>query len=80
MSRDRLLTLLAVVLGIALLALAVIYLAEPARSLPAWLPGYEAGSGRHHVTHAIAAAAAGAALLVYAWFRTSPNAARAAGR
>ena len=61
---------LAVVLGIALIALAVVYWAESADSLPTWLPGHEAGSSHHHIKHGIAAFAVGAALLVFAWFQT----------
>jgi hypothetical protein len=61
---------LAVVVGIALIVLAVVYWAEPAKSLPSWLPGHEAGSGHHHVKHGIASFLVGSACLVYAWFRT----------
>jgi hypothetical protein len=61
---------LAVVVGIALIALAVVYWVESAGSLPTWLPGHEAGSSHHHVKHGIAALVVGAALLVFAWFQT----------
>ncbi len=60
----------AVAAGIALIVLAVVYWAEPAGSLPAWIPGHEAGSGHHHVKHGIASFLVGAALLVFAWFQT----------
>lgn len=60
----------AVVLGIALIALAVLYWVEPASSLPSFIPGHEAGSARYHVKHGIAAFFVGVALLIYAWFQT----------
>jgi hypothetical protein len=34
-----------VIPGIALIVLAVVYWAEPAGSLPTWIPGHEAGPG-----------------------------------
>jgi O-antigen/teichoic acid export membrane protein len=60
----------AVVVGVALIALAVLYWIEPAGSLPSFIPGHEAGSGHHHVKHGIAAFFVGVALLVYSWFQT----------
>jgi hypothetical protein len=60
----------AVVVGIALIVLAIVYWAEPAGSLPSFVPGHEAGSGHHHVKHGIASFLVGLALLVFAWFQT----------
>ncbi|TML68844.1 MAG: hypothetical protein E6G14_08735 [Actinobacteria bacterium] len=68
--RSPLLAGLAVLAGLALVVLAVVYWAEPAHSLPSWLPGHEAGSGHHHVKHGIASLLVGLALLVFAWFQT----------
>ena len=70
MDQRRLLTVLAVVVGLALIALAVVYWVEPAKSLPAWIPGHQAGSTHHHVKHGIASFLVGLAGLVYAWFQT----------
>ena len=42
---------LAIVLGLALIVLAVVYWAEPAKSLPSWFPRHESGSSHHHITH-----------------------------
>ena len=70
MSRHPALTALAVVAGLALIALAIVYWAEPGGSLPSGIPGHETGSGHHHVKHGIAAFAVGLACLVYAWFQT----------
>ena len=55
MSRHPALTALAVVAGLALIALAIVYWAEPGGSLPSGIPGHETGSGHHHVKHGIAA-------------------------
>jgi hypothetical protein len=68
---------IAVVAGLALIVLAVVYWAEPAGSLPAWIPGHAAGSGHHHVKHGIAAFLVGIALLVFAWFQTGTRRAAA---
>jgi hypothetical protein len=67
---NRALVWLAALAGVALIVLAVVYWAEPARSLPSWLPGHEAGSGHHHIKHGIASFLVGLACLVYAWFQT----------
>ena len=78
MPRHPALTALAVVVGIALIALAIVYWVEPAHSLPSWIPGHQAGSAHHHVKHGLAAFFVGLACLVYAWFATGkqPAAAR----
>jgi hypothetical protein len=70
MPRHSAITALAVVAGLALIVLAIVYWAEPAGSLPSWIPGHEAGSGHHHVKHGIASFLVGLACLVYAWFQT----------
>jgi hypothetical protein len=78
MPRHRAITALAVVAGLALIAIGIVYWAEPAGSLPSWFPGHEAGSGHHHVKHGIAAFVVGLACLVYAWFQTGPRASASA--
>ena len=70
---DRLLVWLAVLLGIILVIVAIVYWAEPAKSLPSFFPGHEAGSGHHHVKHGIAAFLVGLACFAFAWFRTGPK-------
>ena len=67
---SRPVVILATLVGLALIALAFVYWVEPARSLPSWLPGHEAGSSHHHVKHGIASFVVGLALLVFAWFQT----------
>ncbi|HEY4349400.1 MAG TPA: hypothetical protein VGM80_17625 [Gaiellaceae bacterium] len=73
MRNDRLLVALAVVVGVILVVIAAIYFAEPARSLPGFFPGHQAGSAHHHAKHGIAALLVGLACFVFAWFRTGPN-------
>ena len=73
MRNDRLLVALAVAAGIALIVIAAVYWAEPAKSLPGFFPGHQAGSGHHHVKHGIAAFLVGLAALVFAWFRSGPK-------
>ena len=64
---------LAVVLGIVLTVIGIVYFAEPARSLPSFFPGHEAGSTHHHVKHGISAVLVGLACLAFAWFNTGPK-------
>ena len=73
MQNDRLLLALSVLVGIVLIIVAIVYWVEPAKSLPGFFPGHEAGSGHHHVKHGIAAFLVGLACLVFAWFRTGPK-------
>jgi uncharacterized membrane protein HdeD (DUF308 family) len=74
MSNDRLVVALAVVAGVVLLVLGLVYFAEPAKSLPSFIPGHQAGSAHHHVKHGIAAVLLGCACLVFAWFRSGSSA------
>ncbi len=66
----RLLVPAAVIVGLALIAVAVVYWIEPAKSLPGFFPGHEKGSSHHHVKHGIAALAVGLAVLAFAWFQS----------
>ncbi len=75
---SRPVVILATLVGLALIALAFVYWVEPARSLPSWLPGHEAGSSHHHIKHGIASFVVGLALLVFAWFQSGPQRTRAA--
>jgi len=73
----RLLASLAVVVGIALVVVAIVYWAEPAKSLPSFFPGHQAGSNHHHTKHGIAAFFVGLACFAFAWFNTGPKRTRA---
>ena len=74
--RRNLIVAAAVVIGIALIVVAAVYWAEPAKSLPSFFPGHEKGSNHHHVKHGIAAFLVGLAFLALAWFQTGPAARR----
>ncbi len=72
MAKRRSLVIPAVALGVVLIAVAVIYVASTADSLPSFFPGHEAGSSHHHVKHGIAAFVVAVACFVFAWFQTGP--------
>jgi hypothetical protein len=73
LSNPRLLAAAATIAGLVLIVIAVVYLVEPAKSLPSFFPGHQAGSTHHHVKHGIAALALGLAALAFAWFQTGPK-------
>jgi uncharacterized RDD family membrane protein YckC len=62
-----------VVLGVALIVVAVVYWVEPAKSLPGFFPGQDSHSTTHHLKHGIAAFLVGLALLAFAWFQSAPT-------
>jgi len=64
---------IATVLGILLIALAIYYWVEPAKSLASFVPGHQAGSNHHHFKHGLASFLVGVALLVFAWFQSAPR-------
>jgi amino acid transporter len=66
----RAVTVIAVVAGIVLIVIAILYWVEPAKSLPSFFPGHQSGSSRHHTKHGIAAFLLGIACLVFAWFQS----------
>jgi hypothetical protein len=72
MTKRRSLILPAVIAGLILLAIAILYLVDTADALPSFFPGHQAGSSHHHVKHGIAAALLGGACFVLAWFQTGP--------
>ena len=48
-------TVLLALAGVLLLVVAIVYFAEPAKSLPSFFPGHDAAMNRHHAKHGIAA-------------------------
>ena len=63
--------ILAVILGIIALifiVIAIIYVAEPAKSLPSFVPGHIAGSTGHHPLRAVGSLVIGIVFAVGAWF------------
>ena len=67
-TAKRALVVVCAVLGVACIAIAIVYWVEPAKSLPGFFPGHQAGSNHHHVKHGLAALLLGLALLAAAWF------------
>jgi hypothetical protein len=61
------------IVGVVLIIIAIVYFAQPAKSLPGFFPGHEAGSSHHHVKHGIAALLLGVGAFVLAWFQTGPR-------
>ncbi len=81
MRNDRLLVALAVLAGIVLIAIAIVYWVDTADALPSFFPGHvgagDAEAAHHHVKHGIAAILVGLACFVFAWFRSGPKRATA---
>ncbi len=66
------LPLLAGLLGIVFLALAGMYWLIPAGSLPAFFPGFEAGSPHVHFKHGLGSLILALGLFAFAWFQSAP--------
>jgi hypothetical protein len=74
MRNDRLLAALASLVGLALIAVGVIYIALNEHDIPSFFPGHISHpASHHHVKHGIAAILLGLACLAFAWFRTGPR-------
>ena len=73
MQKNRKLIPWAILAGIVLIVIAVVYFAEPASSLPSFFPGHEAGSGHHHTKHGLLALILGLGCFVFAWFQSGPS-------
>jgi uncharacterized membrane protein HdeD (DUF308 family) len=63
----------AILAGIVLIVIAVIYFAEPAGSLPSFFPGHDAGSSHHHTKHGLLALVLGLGCFIFAWFQSGPS-------
>jgi len=67
----------AVILGVVMIVVAVVYFVTPAHSLPSLFPGHvSAGNveaGHHHTKHGIAALVVALACFAFAWFQTGPR-------
>jgi hypothetical protein len=59
--------LIATLLGIVLIAIAVMYFVLPADQLPAFMPGHQAGVMRAHIKHGLVSGVAGVVLLAVGW-------------
>ena len=74
MRNDRLLAALAALVGLALIAVGIIYIALNEHDIPSFFPGHVSHpASHHHVKHGIAAILLGLACLAFAWFRTGPR-------
>jgi len=76
-SNLRALAILAALIGVLAVAVAVVYFAEPAHSLPSFFPGHVSSSSsehaHHHTKHGIAALVVALACFAFAWFQTGPK-------
>ena len=76
-STLRKLVVPAVILGVVLVVVAVIYFVTPEHSLPSFFPGHTSAGGaeanHHHTKHGIAALVVALACFAFAWFQTGPK-------
>jgi hypothetical protein len=63
------------IIGIVFIGVALVYWLTPAGGLPSFLPGFDAGSDRFHLTHALGAFMVALALFAIAiiWFQLISN-------
>ena len=73
MTKHRRLIVPAVLLGIILIVIAIIYWTQTASDLPSFFPGHQSGSSTHHFKHGLAAFLLGVACFIFAWFQTGPT-------
>lgn len=66
----KVLATLGVIVGILFVVLAGMYWITPAKSLPTFIPGYEAGVINKHFKHGIGALGLGLACFAFAWFQS----------
>jgi hypothetical protein len=73
----RKLVLPAVILGIVLIVVAIVYFVQPEHSLPSFFPGHASASSaeanHHHTKHGIAALIVALACFAFAWFASGPK-------
>jgi hypothetical protein len=67
MDKWRVLMVLLIIAGVALVALAIYYWVTPAGSLPSFFPGHLVGSAHKHVKHGVAALLLGIVCFLGAW-------------
>jgi Na+/H+ antiporter NhaD/arsenite permease-like protein len=82
-STLRRLVVPAVILGVVLVVVAIVYFVTPEHSLPSFFPGHAAAgsaeANHHHTKHGLAALIVALACFAFAWFQTGPKT-RAAGQ
>jgi hypothetical protein len=62
---QRLVTVVLVIVGLALIAVGIVYFTVKAGSLPSFFPGHIVGSTSHRTKHGIAAVVLGAVVLAF---------------
>jgi NADH:ubiquinone oxidoreductase subunit 5 (subunit L)/multisubunit Na+/H+ antiporter MnhA subunit len=76
-TNARKLVLPAVLLGLLLVAVAIVYFVTTAHSLPSFFPGHVSASSseatHHHTKHGIAALVVALACFAFAWFQSGPR-------
>jgi hypothetical protein len=74
MNKRTSLVVPAVLAGIVLLVIAVIYWVDTAHALPSFFPGHSSTpTSHHHIKHGIAAFVVALGCFVFAWFQTGPK-------
>jgi Na+/H+ antiporter NhaD/arsenite permease-like protein len=67
----------AVVVGVVLVVVAIVYFVTPEHSLPSFFPGHASASSaeanHHHTKHGIAAIVVALACFAFAWFQSGPK-------
>jgi len=69
----RAIVIASILLGLAFIAVAIVYWVTPANSLPGFFPGHRSHSTQYHGKHGLAAFLLGLALLAFAWFQSAPK-------
>jgi Na+/H+ antiporter NhaD/arsenite permease-like protein len=76
-STLRKLVVPAVILGVVLAVVAIVYFVTPEHSLPSFFPGHAAAgsaeANHHHTKHGLAALIVALACFAFAWFQTGPK-------
>jgi len=67
---QKLLVIVAILLGTLFVIAAFVYFSTPASSLPGFFPGHTAGAMTHHYKHGIGSLLLGIACFIFAWFQS----------
>ena len=67
-SGRMILAVILAIIALLFIVVAIIYIAEPAKSLPSFIPGHIAGSSGHHPLKATGSLVVGIVFAIGAWF------------
>lgn len=70
---QKLIAMVAILVGVLFLALAAVYWTVPASSLPHAMPGYLADSPKIHFKHGLGSLLLAVGAFIYAWFSGGPS-------